>query len=290
MTAREALGEGSRILAERGCGSPTLDASLLLAHCLSTTRSGLLGVLGQEFPGDGLSRYRDLIGRRALGSPVAYLVGHREFRGLDFIVSPSVLIPRPETEFLVEAALEAAKDQPDGPLRLHDLCAGSGCVGISLYRELLALRGGELHVSLSDVSAQALALARENSRRLLGFELPWRQADLLDGYPASHLDILVSNPPYVDGPGMRDISLRNQGEPVLALDGGQDGLAVYRRLIPQAARVLAPGGHLLMEIGDGQAQAVADLMAASGFGDTCLIRDLAGQERVLGGRAPWKKG
>jgi release factor glutamine methyltransferase len=290
MTIREAIMEGAGFLRERGSESPFLDASLLLSQALSVSKDALLSRYPEALAPEAALPFRSLLARRESGEPMAYIAGRKEFRGLDFHVDPRVLVPRPETEHLVEAALRAAAvlARAPGPrkkLRLHDCCAGSGCVGVCLASELpAALPGLEFEVSLSDISAEALAVASLNAESILGHGLETYQGDLLSPLSEPGYSIIVSNPPYLTGAEMESVRARGQGEPELALYGGEDGLEAYRRLAPQALPLLAAGGFLIVEMGAGQGDALRSILADSGYSEIFVERDLAGLDRVAGGR------
>jgi release factor glutamine methyltransferase len=296
MTIREAIMEGAALLRENGSESPFLDASLLASLSLSSDQSSILARYPEAFPVEQSARYRALLGRRASGEPIAYISGRKEFRSLDFEVGPGVLVPRPETEHLVEEALRAVaailKARPPArtgePLALHDCCSGSGCVAIALSRELRSLYPSQaFRVTMSDISDQALAYAARNARRLLGSEAGVEKRDLLSGCPAGAFDIVTANPPYLTDNEMEAVRARHEGEPETALCGGADGLGAYRALLPQAIACLATGGCLLVEIGASQGASLRSLMDRTGLAETFIARDLAGLDRVAGG---WKRG
>lgn len=290
MTLRDALARGAALLSEGGGESPVLDASLLLSHALGIDRAALLARGPEPVNDSVLELFKAFLARRRAGEAVAYILGRKEFWGMDFRVDRRVLVPRPETEHLVEAALEAASALKGArPLRLHDACTGSGCVGIALSAELLRRQSGlELELSLSDISPEALQLARENAERLLsGLARPGPSpgfilSDLLSGVEGL-FEIITANPPYLAENEMNQIRSGAGMEPALALDGGPDGLALYRRLIPQAAARLAPGAFLAVEIGWTQGPAVRGLFREAGFSDICLRQDLGGRDRVVQG-------
>lgn len=296
MTVREASAAGTARLAEAGVDVPALDASLLLAHVLGTDRTSLYARGPDPVPPAAEAAYASLIERRAAGTCVAYLVGYKEFRDLRFAVSPAVLVPRPDTETLVEAALswiDAPFSAGAGrPLRVLDACTGSGCVAISLKAERPALS-----VSACDVSEAALEVARNNARTLLGApaeggrvaagEAPvaFYLSDLLASV-LGRFDLIVSNPPYVPAAEIDRLTAEVRGEPRLALDGGADGLDLVRRLIAEARDRLNPGGRLLVEAGWDQSPEICRLLSAAGFGTIESYRDLGGHERVTGGTLP----
>lgn len=272
VPVRDALDSAVVAIAASGSDTPRLDAELLLAHALGVDRAALILDPGREVAGAQARAFQDLVRRRATtGEPVAYLLGTKGFRHIDLLVDPRVLVPRPETEALVEAARPLA----DGS-RVLDVGTGSGAVALALKQE----RPGLL-VTGSDVSDEALAVARANRERL-GLDVDLVTADLLDGLGA-RWDAILSNPPYIaDGDRAslpRDV---RDHEPAAALFGGADGLDVVRELIVQAAATDAP--LLALEIGAGQADEVRELVRAAGFHDVAARRDLSGIERVVVGR------
>jgi len=269
---REALDSALVALNAAGVDSPRLDAEVLLGHALGVDRTTLWLDPDREVTGDAARWFRDAIRRRTVERvPVAYLVGHKGFRHLDLHIDQRVLVPRPETEHLVEALL----DLPAGA-RVHDVGTGSGAIALALKHERPDLR-----VSASDVSPDALAVARANAERL-GIEVAFSQGDLLDGVDP-RVDVVVSNPPYVeDGARAAMAAEVVRHEPGLALFAGADGLRTIRPLVTQAA---ATGATLLaLEVGAGQAPAVRALVAAAGFPEVETVTDLAGHERVVLGR------
>ena len=272
----------------RGIESPRLDAEVLLAHALGTDRVHLIMDARRPLQPDELARFRELVKRRRAREPVAYLRGVREFIGRPFRVDARVLIPRPDTEALVEVALARTK-HVSMAMRALDLCTGSGCVAVSLARE----RPTACVVG-TDLSAGAVAVARENAARLGATNAAFFVGDLfaaLDalagvrGAPRAY-DVITANPPYIATgeipaltPDIREF------EPRGALDGGDDGLAFVRRIAAGARAHLAPGGVLAMEIGAGQSDAVRAALAEHGFLEIEATRDYARIERVVSGRA-----
>jgi release factor glutamine methyltransferase len=243
-------------------GLARLDAELLLAEVLGTTREELYRRAPELTPAER-ERFAALAARRRAGEPVAYLLGRKGFRWLELAVDRRVLVPRPETEGLVEAALGL----PRGA-RVVDVGTGSGAVALALKHER-----PDFDVVGSDVSADALAVARANGARL-GLDVEWVQADLLDG---RRFDAVVSNPPYVEDGAELPVDVAGY-EPALALRGGPDGLDVIRRLVP-AASAAAP--FLALEVGAGQADAVRSLCRDGGFAEVDVRPDLAGIERIV---------
>ncbi|MBW2525314.1 MAG: peptide chain release factor N(5)-glutamine methyltransferase [Deltaproteobacteria bacterium] len=268
-------------LRKRGSSSPRLDAELLLGHVLGSTRVEMVIDAQRPLSPDELGGYRKLHQRRRRGEPVAYLRGTREFYGRPFVVDPRVLIPRPETELLVQVAL-----QRTAHLRLSarvlDLCTGSGCVAITLARErpTTVVRG-------SDVSGDALEVARDNALRL-GAQIGLLQSDCYDGLDRlrGRLDLITANPPYIPDAEMEELppDIR-EFEPRLALAAG-DGFDVVRRLVDGAPDMLAPGGVLAVEVGAGQAPRARRLFEQAGLDEIRASRDYGGHERVISGRVP----
>jgi release factor glutamine methyltransferase len=266
----EALDSAVVALTAAGVDTPRLDAEVLLAHALGVDRARL--VIDRDAPVEGpaIRTFQTAVRRRAVGrEPVAYITGVRGFRHLDLHVDARVLVPRPETETLVEAALQL----PHGA-RVVDVGTGSGAVALALKDER-----GDLRVTGTDVSDGALAVARANAQRL-GLDVAFVRADLLDGAPEA--DAIVSNPPYVeDGAPLAPEITRH--EPLVALFAGPDGLGVVRALIAQAAA--GPAAFVALEVGMGQAPTTALLLRAAGFARTETRADLAGIERVV---AAWR--
>ncbi|MFL5299042.1 MAG: peptide chain release factor N(5)-glutamine methyltransferase [Anaeromyxobacteraceae bacterium] len=262
--------------ARAGVDAPRLTAELLLAHALGCDRVRLYLDFDKPLGPEELTRYRALVKRRGDGEPTAYLTGVKEFYGRAFRVDARALIPRPETELLVEAALAAL---PDGGAAL-DLCTGSGCVGVTL-----ALERPAANVVATDLDAAALALARENAERL-GATLELAQGDLFAALAApARFDVIAANPPYVPTGELEGLARELAREPRRALDGGEDGLAVARRLVAEAPRWLLPGGALLVEMHESHVEALPRLMLEAGFASAETRRDLAGLPRLAIGRA-----
>ena len=270
-TVRDALDSALIALTAAGVDSPRLDAELLLADAMGVDRAAIVSDPGRELTPEQARRFQGYAMRRAQREPVAYILGTKGFRTIDLLVDRRVLIPRPETEHLVEAAL----DLPNGA-RVADIGTGSGAVALALKAER-----PDLEIIATDASADALAVARANVQRL-GLDVTLVEGDLLEPVDGP-LDAVLSNPPYVaDGDRVTlaaDITLH---EPALALYAGADGLSLIRRLAPAAA---AAGAALLgLEVGFGQADAVAAIVREAGFKETEVVADLADIERVVVGR------
>jgi release factor glutamine methyltransferase len=254
MRLGEALAQAITRLGNEGIDSPRLDAELLLAHVLGVNRAAILARPDQRLTPKELTRYRNLVTRRAGREPLAYIVGHREFYGLDFAVDARALIPRPETELLVEHALSIAR-QLDPPLQIADVGAGSGAIAVTLA---VHLRQATLYAL--DDSAGALAVVAENARRhQVDGRVHCLQSDLLSALPGP-VDLITANLPYVTSEEWPDLDpeIRDH-EPRAALDGGPDGLDLIRRLLATAGPYLRPGSALLLEIGASQGTPVTAL-------------------------------
>ena|GEM_PF-66916 len=351
MNIRDALRQGTRILTQAGSESPGLDAQVLLLTVLQAERTILISHPERELTPEQETEYNRTISERALGKPVSYITGTKEFMGLEFLVNEAVLIPRPETEVLVEEALKelearswkqgagsrenilrcAQGDKGNGAgislrvqekaPRVLDLCTGSGAIAISIKRFV-----PEAEVTATDLSEEALEVAKENARRILGEPLsvacgdtsPQRgearfceepesalgsplwgelsaertergtnvrflQGDLFEALPEEDcFDLILSNPPYIPNAVVEGLAKDVKDfEPRMALEGGEDGLDIYRRLIPEAAKRLAPGGILLLEIGHDQGETVPALCRQAGLTEITVLKDLAGLDRVV---------
>jgi len=286
MLVRELLGRAGARLESAGIESARLDALLLLAEAAGIDKAGLLARLAEPVDEESAKRFEIMLLQRLEGVPVSYILRRKEFRGLEFYVDERVLVPRPDTETLVEAALGLIAAFP-GPGRLHDACTGSGCVAISLAHELSSAGrpAGGWRISASDLSEGALEIFRLNCARLLGRELPHRRSDLLAS-AGGPFELITANPPYVRSAEVAAMKGRRWPEPALALDGGGSGLDLLARLVEEAVPALSPGGWLLVEADDSQAEAVAGLMAGRGYGSISHHLDLAGRRRVSSGRGP----
>lgn len=271
------LDDGARALSARGDAEEAKrEAQVLLGHSLGVSRAWLTAHRDDSADSGIATRFRMLLKQRAVGQPVAYLTGKREFYGREFRVTADVLIPRPDTEALVEAAL--AKLAPESAPELLDLGTGSGCIAVTLSLERPAAR-----MTAADISQSALRVARENAQAL-GARIEFLQGAWFAPLDGRRFDMVVSNPPYIaaDDSHLRRGDLRF--EPSMALAAGKDGLDEIRRIVANAPGHLKPGGWLLLEHGHDQAGPCRDLLHSAGFGDLVGIADLAGIPRVAGGR------
>ena len=271
MTIAAALAEAQQVIGR-------LEARVLLRYVLRCDEAWLIAHGDDDLASPQSAAFGVLIARRAAGEPVAYLTGHREFYGREFVVTPAVLIPRPDTELLVELALQRL---PANGGDVLDLGAGSGCIGVTIAAERAQAR-----VTLVDASADALDVARENAQRHAAANTVLLRSDWYAALGDARYALIVSNPPYI---ASGDAHLQ-QGdlrfEPQSSLASGADGLADMRRIVAGAPAHLAAGGWLLCEHGHDQAEACTMLLQQSGFAEVFSARDLAGIRRVSGGRRP----
>jgi release factor glutamine methyltransferase len=269
---------------KRGIESPRLCAEILLADALGCPRLQLY-TRHDAVPGDDvLARYRANVREAGTGKPIAYLIGYREFFALRFAVTPDVLIPRPETEVLVERVISLLKPLDRAGMSLLDVGTGSGCISIAIAKNL-----SDLRISASDVSEPALAVAKSNAAALgVAERIEFRAGDLLAPWAdRAPFDVIVSNPPYVSTGESNELAANVRDfEPHLALFAGDDGLAIIRRLAVEARPAVRPGGHLFLEVAYNQARAACELLAAAGWTGAVTYRDDQRHERVVHVRRP----
>jgi len=262
--------------------SAELDARILVGAAIGLDLTGMIAAAGRLLTSDQSMRLDDLARRRLAGEPVARLLGHKEFWGLPLKLSAATLVPRPDTETVVELALEIlrARPHPEQPWRIADIGTGSGAILLALLSELPEARGFG-----TDISATALRTARANAINLgLADHAVFIACDYAAALPGP-FDLIVSNPPYIRSAEINQLATEvRDHDPHQALDGGTDGLDAYRALVPQAARLLAPGGALVVEVGHGQSGDVQDLMTSAGLTlKTPAKADLAGIHRAVAG-------
>lgn len=285
MTFQEALKRGEAYLEEHQVPDAAIDAWYLLEYAGKkkiggqVNRAWFLMNRQSALPQDVREDYEKLLKLRGTRVPLQHITGEQEFMGIPFLVNDKVLIPRQDTEILVEEAMKAVKEGA----RILDVCTGSGCIIISLLKLVPGIRG-----TACDLSGEALQVAAENARRQ-EVDVDFRQGDLLEPIEG-RFDVIVSNPPYIPTGEietlMEEVRLF---EPVTALDGREDGLYFYRRLAAESPEYLKAGGWLMVEIGCGQGVQVAELMRKAGFCDVAVQKDLAGLDRVVKGRLPSEK-
>lgn len=285
MTRQALRALGLQMLA--GMPDASIDARILLEEACGITTQELLMDADTEVPADQEQRYRAYLARRIAREPVATIIGHWSFMGLEFKVTPDTLIPEQDTECLVEIALQECQRlaKQDRPLRILDLCTGTGCILIST---LLLAEDSAITGVGTDLSTAALAVARENGdAHGLQDRITWLQGDLfaaLDGLTESErqFDLLLTNPPYIPTDVIPTLEPEvRTGEPYMALCGGEDGLDFYRRIAAEAGQYLAPGASILVETGFDEAPQVAELFRTKGFDNIEIYRDLGGLERGI---------
>ena len=276
MNYTEAFLMGMQKLKEAEIGEAQLDARLLLEEVCGTDHNTLLCHGDREVSEAEEEQYRKALEQRAVHVPLQHLLGYQDFMGLRFQVNEYVLIPRQDTEILVEEAMRYLHDG----MRILDLCTGSGCILLSLLHYSNDCEGVGV-----DISQEALQIAAQNAE-LLGIRADFLKSDLYEKVTGK-FDLLVSNPPYIERAIIPTLMEEvREYDPYIALDGGEDGLDFYRRIIGGAQDYLKRGGQILMEIGSGQAKAVSELLREAGFKEIDVCRDFAGLDRVVSGRLP----
>ena len=276
LTLQQIYREGKETLERAGIAEAELDAWYLLEYVTGISRASYYGDPGRVVSEEDLCRYRECIEKRAVHIPLQHITGEQEFMGLSFRVNDQVLIPRQDTETLVEEALKYAMPG----MRVLDLCTGSGCILISLLHFCPGLTGVG-----SDISAEALKMARTNGQRLHVEErAQWLCGDLFEKVTGA-FDLIISNPPYIRSAEIEELQEEVRlYDPRIALDGAEDGLLFYRRIIEESKRYLKNGGRLLFEIGCDQGRDVAELLENAGYTEVSVKKDLAGLDRVAAGR------
>lgn len=276
MNYTEAFLMGMQKLKEAEIGEAQLDARILLEEVCGTDHNTLLCHGDREVSEAEEEQYRKALEQRAVHVPLQHLLGYQDFMGLRFQVNEYVLIPRQDTEILVEEAMRYLHDG----MRILDLCTGSGCILLSLLHYSNDCEGVGV-----DISQEALQVAAQNAE-LLGIKADFLKSDLYEKVTGK-FDLLVSNPPYIERKVIPTLMEEvREYDPYIALDGGEDGLDFYRRIIGEAQDYLKRGGQILMEIGSGQAKAVSELLREAGFKEIDVCRDFAGLDRVVSGRLP----
>jgi release factor glutamine methyltransferase len=278
MTVGGALNKGKERLFYAEVDTPMLDATLLLSEALGTSKERLLASLPDPLDSEGWQRYCGLLDLRCAGQPVSYIRRKKEFFSLEYYVDPRVLVPRPDTEVLVEEALRLLESNPLIQ-KVHDACTGSGCVAIAMKHSFPTVK-----VSGSDISREALQVAAENARRLLTeSRMRLYRSDLLARVPGRY-HLITANPPYLTDGEVENMKKIGWPEPHLALMGGLDGTDLLRRLIRQAPRKLRARGTLLLEAAPAQMPRLKQELADHGYGEIAVVQDLAGRDRVIRAR------
>jgi release factor glutamine methyltransferase len=282
LKLRRALQQGTARLSRAGIESAAVDCEALLRHLRGLERADFYLSLDDGLGLEEEQQFRRLLERRTAHEPLAYITGVKEFWSLDFIVSPAVLIPRPETELLVELALDHARGRARGErIRILDIGTGSGAIAVSIAKDLPAAE-----ICAVDISPASLRVAETNAKRhSVSERIHFLQGDLFDALdePGRIFDVIVSNPPYIRHSELAGLAPEiRKWEPLVALDGGADGLDYYRRIIRTARRHLDGGGRILLEIGSDMAEATVDFFVPrSGYASPCVHQDYAGRDRVV---------
>ncbi len=278
-TIAETLKLASERLRVASVSNDVLDAQTLLAEALGKDRTYLIVNFNEQLGEDLLAAYFNLIERRSAGEPLQYITGHQQFFGLEFEVTSDVLIPRPETELIVEETIRLVEEQKLNAPTIVDVGTGSGCIAVTLARELLNAR-----IFACDISTAALNVARKNAaRHELQNRIEFIESDLLAAFPqAPFADFILSNPPYIAAHELPTLQREvRDWEPNTALTDHGDGLSFYRRLLADAPACLNPGGHLICELGFGQSEAVWAMAASLGWSEVRLLDDLQGIPRTI---------
>lgn len=273
MTFREAIRFGEEKLNIAGIEDAKHDAWLLLTFICKIDRTFYYVHMDEDMPVEQEAEYENVLNKRAEHVPLQYITGEQEFMGIPFRVNDAVLIPRQDTETLVEEALKVIRPG----MKVLDMCTGSGCIIISILKNIVDVEGFGY-----DISKQAINVAKENAK-LNNINATFERSDLFEDV-SDTFDVIVSNPPYIPtdviGGLMPEVAVY---EPMLALDGKEDGLHFYRKIVAKASDYLNPGGKLLFEIGHDQGESVSSLMKEAGYKDVTVIKDLAGNDRVVTG-------
>lgn len=286
MTIKQAVEYGFETLRDSGIESPYLDAVVLLSEAAGISKEKVYASFFEPIKGEIFSVYTAFLDRRAAGYPVSYILNRKEFFGREFFVDPRVLVPRPDTETVVEAALAACvrkqrRARTAKPISVLDLCCGSGCIAVTIAAECRNL-GLSVDVTGSDISPAAGEVFALNCRRLLGKELFFIRSDLFENINST-FDLIVSNPPYLTGNDMEKLRQRRWPEPEIALYGGGTGLELIEGIIKKGIEYLNQNGYLLLEAAPDQMDEIESLMEKKGFRHIFRRKDLGNRERVIGG-------
>lgn len=292
MTIAQLKNNAVQCFTESGSSTPYLDADCLLQFLLNKDKTWILLHRNEEMNADFENKFNELVEKRKTGLPVAYITGKKEFYGIDFFVTPDVLIPKPDTEVLIDKAVEKIAAHNKDELNVIDVCSGSGCVGLSVLHEVKDRK--KINLTQTDLSKAALSITEKNARNIFGENFVEKHIDFINGdllCGTSGYDMVLSNPPYVPHSEVEELLLDGRSEPRLALDGDtdtavskelntDDGLPIIRRLIPMAFAALNPGGIFIMESGEYQTEKVRELFLQAGFINVISEKDLSGMERI----------
>ena len=283
MNIKETLEHGIELLKENNIDESTMKSRIILANVLDKSKEYLLVHDLEELNRDDIFKYKEDVSKLCSYIPLQYITNKQEFMGLEFYVDENVLIPQPDTEILVEEVISISKKE--NKLNILDLCTGSGAIGISIAKNI-----EQVKITLSDISTDALIVAEKNCNDILkSNDIEIIQSDLFQNIN-NKFDIIVSNPPYIKSKVIKTLDKEVQNEPLIALDGGEDGLNIYRRIIDEAYKYLNDDGYLCLEIGYDQKDEVMDLINSScKYKETYCKKDLAGNDRIIISRKLSKK-
>jgi release factor glutamine methyltransferase len=273
----EAIQHGKILFSKAGIETPLLDATVLISEASGLRKETIFAVSNDPVPEEIEKIYLEFLGKRLTGLPVSYILNRKEFYSLQFFVDSRVLVPRPDTETLVEYVRSLLAANPR--IRsIHDVCTGSGCIPITL-----AFYFPNLRFSASDISDKALEVCSLNSRKILGREIPLRKSDLFNDVPG-RFDMITANPPYLTSKEVQVMREAGWPEPLTALEGGEDGLDLVMRLVTEALESLNESGYLILESAAWQTERIEEIMKDSGYTEIATIQDMAGRNRVVSGR------
>ncbi len=280
MTIRQAVQSGVQRLTEKNIETPYLDASVLLAEAMGVEKEKLFACFTDPLPEEIFNRYKGYLEKRTAGQPVSYIRRKKEFYGRMFYVDERVLVPRPDTETIIDAALELCGtfSRP----RILDLCTGSGCIAVTMACECESL-GREVSITASDISPEAGEVFRKNAAAVYGKEIPFVQSDLFASIEGP-FDLVLSNPPYLTDNEIKAFREKKWPEPEISLHGGPDGLDIIRRIVKKSMEYLEQNGYLLLEAAPDQMTELASIVQKEGFADIHLIRDLGNRNRIVKAR------
>lgn len=295
MTIQDLKNNAVQSFTESGSTTPFLDADCLLQFLFNKDKTWILLHRNENVAPELEADFAKLVQKRKTGLPVAYITGKKEFYGIEYYVTPDVLIPKPDTEILVEKAVEKISACRKESVKIIDVCSGSGCVGLSTLKELENNAGADrFHLTMTDLSKNALLVTEKNARNIFDESFIKKHMDFLNGdllCGKTGFDFILSNPPYVPHSEVEELLLDGRNEPRLALDGDRDtavsnelmsddGLPIIRRLVPMAYEALNPGGTFIMESGEYQTEKVRQLFCDAGFINVISEKDLSGMERI----------
>lgn len=295
MTIQDLKNNAVQSFTESGSTTPFLDADCLLQFLFNKDKTWILLHRNENVAPELETDFAKLVQKRKTGLPVAYITGKKEFYGIEYYVTPDVLIPKPDTEILVEKAVEKISACRKESVKIIDVCSGSGCVGLSTLKELENNAGADrFHLTMTDLSKNALLVTEKNARNIFDETFIKKHMDFLNGdllCGKTGFDFILSNPPYVPHSEVEELLLDGRNEPRLALDGDRDtavsnelmsddGLPIIRRLVPMAYEALNPGGTFIMESGEYQTEKVRQLFCDAGFINVISEKDLSGMERI----------